>query len=556
MTDSSAHFDLRTEPWIPLVDGSGRRVELGIRETLARAHELREIVDASPLVEVALHRLLLALLHRVVDGPRSPDAWQRLWELGRFEESPLDDYLDRLADRFDLFGADRPFYQCRGLIAAGVKTRPIVRLTHELASEGNSALLFDHTLDSGFRPGRAARAIIAQQTFALGGLMTPSPGSTDKSSIDAPAARSALFRVRGRTLFESLMANLVRYDPISGVPVAGDRVDVPSWERDRPPDGASRPPTGYLDVLTWQSRRIELEAPGSDGLVAGAAMISGDRIPGGRDLWAIEPTMLAFVTWQPKTGPVQKRALRMSTDRSLWRDSTALVAGAATDSGRQRPMAIEWAAELAALGLGGRGETSVVSADATGLVADQAKTLLWRRESMSLPVIALRDPAIAEQVRSALTSAERIGAMLGDGRDETASGAGSLPRPLARIAMRLLGTNERRPRSEAIQAFVRATGAAPRYWAALADPFARLLTDLAGATAASDPDDERAAAIDRWHAALRHAARDAFVRATSGLGGSTRALLAVADGESAFNLGLVRVLGAPRRPVDQEVAPA
>ncbi len=556
MTDSSAHFDLRTEPWIPLVDGSGRLVELGIHDTLARAHELREIVDASPLVEAALHRLLLALLHRVFDGPRSARDWQRLWERGRFDDSVLSSYLDRLADRFDLFGADRPFYQCRGLIAAGTKTWPIARLTHELASEGNAALLFDHTVDSRFLPGRAARTVVAQQVFSLGGLMTPPPGSTDKSSVDAPAARSAIFLVRGRTLFQTLMANLVRYDPSSGVPVEGNAADVPSWERDSPPCGASRPPTGYLDILTWQSRRIELEAPGLDGLVGGAAMISGDRILEGRELWAIEPTMLAFVTWQPKTGPAQRRALRMSSDRSLWRDSTALLAGAARDTARQRPGVIEWAAELALQELGGFGEAGIISADATGLVADQAKTLLWRRETFPLPAAALLDPAIAELVGLALTSAERIGAMLGDGRDETGSAAETLPRPLARIAKGLLGTKEHPPQGEGIRTFVRATGAASRYWAALAYPFSRLLTDLAAASAVSDPDGARESAIDRWHTAIREVAEDAFVRATSGLGGSSRALLAVADGEVAFRAGLARVLGAQRRPADLEVEPA
>lgn len=552
MTDSPFRFDLRTEPWIPLIDGTGVGIEIGIRDALVRAHELRGIADASPLVEIALHRLLLALLHRVVAGPRSPDEWQHLWKRGRFDEAALDAYLGQLADRFDLFGAERPFYQCRGLLAAGVRARPIARLTHELASEGNSALLFDHTVDSRFSPEKAARTLVAQQAFALGGLMTPPPSSTDKSSVDAPAARAAIFRVRGRTLFETLMVNLVRYDPASNVPVEGVARDLPAWERDAAADGASRQPSGYLDVLTWQSRRIEIEPPQSDGMVTGAAMVSGDRVAQGRDQWAIEPTMLAYVESRSRNSLAQPRAVRMSATRSLWRDSTVLLAASGADRTWRSPGVLDWAAELAFSGLGDFGESRFISLEAGGIVADQAKTLLWRRENLSVPTTGLRDPAIAERIKGALRAAERVGAMLGDGSIDSAGADAGFPRPLARIAIALLGTRERPPRSDAIRAFISGIGAAPRYWAALASPFALLLGELADAGAATDPGAERTAAIERWQEAVRVAARDAFVRATSGLGGGARTLFAVADGERAFNAGIAQVLGASRRR--QEVA--
>ena len=79
-------FNLLDEPWIPCVFlGSGALQELGLRDTLVRAHEIRAIVDPSPLVTVALHRLLLAVLHRVF-GPLNAAAWARLWEQERLDE--------------------------------------------------------------------------------------------------------------------------------------------------------------------------------------------------------------------------------------------------------------------------------------------------------------------------------------------------------------------------------------------------------------------------------------------------------------------------------------
>ncbi len=553
MTDPPAHFDLRTEPWVPVLDLSGAPAELGLREVLVRAHELRGVVDASPLVEVALHRLLLALLHRVDAGPRSAEDWQRLWVRGRLDGAAIDGYLGGLAGRFDLFAAERPFYQVRDLLGAGATARPIARLTHELASEGNAALLFDHTTNARFTPARAARVLVALQTFALGSLTTPPPGSRDRSSVDAPPARGAVCRVRGRTLFETLLANLVRYDPAVGVPVSGSVDDRPAWERPAP-DGSTRQPTGYLDLLTWQTRRVELAPPAADGLIEAVAMVSGERVASGRELWALEPTMLAFVPSRAKAAAGALREVRLSANRALWRDSTVLLAAAGPGSSARRPGVIDWAAELAYSGYGDMASTGLIPLEAGGLVADQAKTLLWRRETLSVPSAALRDPAIVERIREALDLAERVGAVLGDGDLAVDAAGANLPRPLARIAMAMLGTPGRPPRPEAVRAFVREAGAAQRYWAALATHFALLLGELGAAAASADPDAELAAAVDRWREQVGSTARDAFVRATSGLGSGTRAVFAVADGERAFNGGMVRVLGRPRAAT--EVAPA
>lgn len=65
---SMAEFNLIDEPWIPCIALDGQSIEYGIRDTLLKAHELREICDDSPLVTVALHRLLLAILYRIHSG--------------------------------------------------------------------------------------------------------------------------------------------------------------------------------------------------------------------------------------------------------------------------------------------------------------------------------------------------------------------------------------------------------------------------------------------------------------------------------------------------------
>ena len=55
------------------------------------------------------------------------------------------------------------------------------------------------------------------------------------------------------------MLNLCRYAPEEGDPWDFDRNgDIPAWERDEDTRPEDRSPNGYIDLLTWQSRRIRL----------------------------------------------------------------------------------------------------------------------------------------------------------------------------------------------------------------------------------------------------------------------------------------------------------
>ena len=80
-------FDLTCRPWIPCLTQDGDTQEMSILEVLSDAHRLQEIADASPLVTVALYRLLLAILHRVF-GPPTLDDWERLWEFRSLRSRP------------------------------------------------------------------------------------------------------------------------------------------------------------------------------------------------------------------------------------------------------------------------------------------------------------------------------------------------------------------------------------------------------------------------------------------------------------------------------------
>ena len=164
----SPQFNLVDMPWIPCIRRDGQSVELGLRDALQRAHELRELGGESPLVTAALYRLLLAILHRVY-GPDGYDTWYTLWQARRWDPAPLEAYFTHWYDRFDLFHPKRPFYQAAD---ERVKPKSVTSLVHDVAS-GNNATLFDHhTDDRGLTltPAQAARFLVAAQSFGLAGL--------------------------------------------------------------------------------------------------------------------------------------------------------------------------------------------------------------------------------------------------------------------------------------------------------------------------------------------------------------------------------------------------
>src|SRR4051794_38222125 len=58
-----ASFDLITEDWIPVVTLAGPARDVGLRELVVEAHTLRDLASASPLENVAILCLVLAIIY-------------------------------------------------------------------------------------------------------------------------------------------------------------------------------------------------------------------------------------------------------------------------------------------------------------------------------------------------------------------------------------------------------------------------------------------------------------------------------------------------------------
>lgn len=526
-----SEFNLIEEPWIPCVDVQGGRLcEHGLRGVLLGAAEIREIMGPSPLVTVAIHRLLLAVLHRVF-GPSSADEWAAMWNRGQWDADRLDAYFRQCHGRFNLFDEHHPFYQARSVDVSDAG--PVSKLVHDLAS-GNNATLFDHTFDDSgvaLTPAEAARYLVAHQAFAVGGLVSFEKGQDPKyfkSANAAPLAKGAVAIVRGADLFRTLMLNLVAYDPEQGVPFSGQLADDrPAWESDAETHGQDRRPSGYLDLLTWQSRRIRLKRD-TDGLVRCVVIMKGFQFPDGHQIRDAE-TMIAF-----KANPKAKRnedawiPIGFREDRALWRDSLALLQ--TVPDQRERARTLAWLADLVVDRTLDR--SLIVPVDLCGMSTDKAKVLLWRHERLAFPLTCLEDPDRLAEIRVALGVAERAGTVL---RQSAVRLAGAL------LAPKSDRNGARQPDKTALAQQVTSLGVERRYWSRLEVSFRTFLIALAG----DPPSGDGLGAVRRdWINQVRGVALSAFGDATTSLDASGRTMKALALAEAGFRQRLEAALTA------------
>ena len=340
-------FDLITEPWIPVLDaGIDLRTsydapttfrEVGLREALLRAHEIREVYTDSPLETIALNRLLLALALDVYQRQPDLDCWIALWQAGLFPQEPLDDYFEDWGDRFDLLHPEYPFYQ-RAMPDAcqdGKDPAPLAKLFHAQAS-GNNATLFGHDLDAEpdhLRLADAARGLVVVQAAALGGGV-----SKPFNFSHAPLVGRTQFWIRGRSLYDALLLN---GPPEKDARMNATTDDAPVWRRKSPETYVRRQHQGLLDVLTWPSRRLTLapETQNGETLAAGVYLTQGDKL----DPQPMDDPLAAHIASKDKG----LFPLGFRTGRALWRDASTIYATAKAKPGViGAPATFRWACIL------------------------------------------------------------------------------------------------------------------------------------------------------------------------------------------------------------------
>lgn len=509
-------FNLIDEPWIPCIEPNGHRVEYGIRDTLLKAHELREICDDSPLVTVAIHRLLLAILYRTHKGPTDFAFWKDLYEAGAFTQTKVTDYLEKWEDRFDLASDTYPFFQMAGLETK--RAASVARLATESAS-GNNATLFDHSDDDATTDwllAKVATQLIACQSFALGFGRSGDATINGKAetlpySADAIALRGMTVWLQGRSLFDTLMVNLVPADDTS----------LPPWELDDPHKYRDRlvgktrkaiTSLGVVDLFTWQSRLVRLLP--RDGTCYRIFFTQGRSA----DKSARDPMKVYRASKEEGIS-----ALSLSSGKAAWRDAHSTFAIPPAGSGERRPECLNLVARARSSGAIDSGKQFVVHIAGLASAPKKAgKFLLWRHERMPVPAGLLADATLIE----------RLGALLQDARG-AASALNSRARRVAKLylAPDAESPDGRQPDEDEVAKVNESINPRPAYWARLEKHFYDLLQDLPNDRDPAEDDwkpDDRQTATNAWRMHVKQEAQRALEESIRSLGSTARAIQAVA----------------------------
>ncbi|MDY6956278.1 MAG: type I-E CRISPR-associated protein Cse1/CasA [Pseudomonadota bacterium] len=459
-----SQFNLIDEAWIPVRTLDDKRRELGIRDTLLQAKDIAVIEDPSPLVTAALHRLLLAVLYRALEGPADIDQAKDWFKSGLPGEK-INAYLERWRDRFWLLDERHPFFQIPDFEPKVWRAWTVLAAEH---NADNAKVLFDHidiTRPEAVSPAAAARWLLATQTFSV------SAGKSELSHTGtAPSATAAMVLPLGRQLEDTLLLNLVpQHRPV----LVGD---LPVWERKpesvgRLKAGAERSIAGYADRYTWRTRSIWLRGE-EDGSVSTLAFASGVE-NASKD--SIDPMLGYRIDDRNGKLPIQFR------ERGLWRDFDSLL----PDGAKLAPEVIEHATALTRFDRA-RFPRSVM---VLGQSNNKAKIEFWRLERFALPKALLSERSIRTEIHDLLANAEASQQALG--------------RACKSFARDLLSRGERNPDSKDIARFVEQMPVSAAYWSTLEAAFHDVLRRY---TVESDPDTIR----HGWLITVRQTLHDAW----------------------------------------------
>jgi len=549
-----AEFNLIDDSWIPCIDSHGLSAEYGIRDTLLKAHALREICDESPLVTAALHRLLLAILYRACEGPSVMEEWRSLYERGHFAPGGgIDRYLTEWHGRFYLFDQEHPFMQVAGLDlnvdkgrgkARKDKSDGLMRLIREAPDKGGR-ILFDHRVGTErpeYEPRQISKMILSAQSYSGTGVASASKiGDTRIKPTNcqfAPCVEGFVLWLQGESLFQTLLLNLVPHPFIAA--------DKPAWEDDSIVDTAIR---SWKEPKTFEGP-VQRFAPLSRfiRIIDLKSMFFTNGLKTKTDFG--DP-MKTYVQADEKSG---YKAVKLRKDRAAWRDAHTLFSLGSTV--RKPPAGLNHAAQLVRNGT--IPKAAQPRANLVGLAMKQDKALLWRHERLPVPLGMLASDHLTERLEKRINEAESIGEQLSGGLFWNPSTRKTVRKePVGRIqaivdlvlspllelrSPGVLRTSDGRApeaaHNKAALDLASSLDPRPAYWARLEKHFFTLLQNLPNDwdTAASDwkPDDQQEA-TRTWRKHVLSEAERALKESIRSLGTTARAIQSFARVRVGFN---------------------
>jgi CRISPR system Cascade subunit CasA len=378
-------FNLTSEKWIPVVSMDWQRQEVSLIELFKTWEQWREIQADNPPTTLALYRLLLAILHRAYQGPTDADHWL---EIGDDNGKNAIAYLQEYADCFDLIHPEKPFMQ--DLTLSNNDPSPI----YNFSILQTSATVFSHVnswTGHSAQLAEAARILVRMQSVDITSLRGFYPPQTkgNRSAANTPTINAANVFVHGQNLKQSLILNLIRYDPEADEPSAIRGEDLPTWETGGYVGIPKKLiPNGYINYLTYPWRRLLLFTSGDD--VVQIAITMGDSLP----------ESISAAQWEChipyKQVEKESKPVRLSLERQLWRDADCFLQSTDTS---YPPRIVNWLSNIY--------EGDRIYFQVFGLSADKAKPLGWTIEQLAVPSLYLSDRKLWEALKIAIEFAEK-----------------------------------------------------------------------------------------------------------------------------------------------------
>lgn len=343
-------FNLLDEPWIRVMTEDCTVVERSLMQVLLNSHRYQRLAGELPTQDVALLRLLLAILQTVFyrvdpEGENDPiedraaaiRRWQTLWNAGRFPEQPIRTYLETWKDRFWLFHPEHPFYQ---VPAAAVGTKfKASKLNGELSESAHKMRLFP--LRDGEEKETLSYAEAARWLVTLIGFDDSASTKKETGTGTGWLGDHVNVYAIGENLFETLMLNLVF--PKDERYVRAE--NIPAWEQPTMTTAKKREiplPDNQAELLTLQSRRLILSR--EENRVTGFSSTGGDFFGKEGRVNAFSEQMTLWRAGKtPKNAVQQFVPASVDPWRQMWRDFEVIL-GRREDT--HIPGVVAWLTEL------------------------------------------------------------------------------------------------------------------------------------------------------------------------------------------------------------------